>query len=87
MYMSAGILMYDVLSNLFNLNISYLDFNFPYDQSYYFVKELKEQSIDLDFLERFYLTIDYFSNNSFFLNQFIGLHFFRLSFLDLIGMR
>ena len=42
MYMSAGILMYDVLSSLFNLNISYLDFNFAYDQSYYFVKELKE---------------------------------------------
>ena len=80
MYMSAGILMYDVLSNLFNLNISYLDFNFPYDQSYYFVKELKEQSIDLDFLERFYLTIDYFSNNSFFFKSIHWVAFFSFIF-------
>ena len=76
MYMSAGMTMYALLSNLFNFNISYLDFSFPYDQSFYFVKELIEKYEYLNFFERFYLTLDYFSNSSFFLKSMNWLAFF-----------
>ncbi len=76
MYMSAGILMYDLLSSLFNFNITYLDFNFSYDESFQFVEELKGRYIDLNFFEKFYLTTDYFSNNSFFFKSIHWVAFF-----------
>ena len=76
MYISAGILLYDLISSLFNFELSYLSKDFLYDPAYEFVNTLKVNFSDLNLYQRFILLRDNFSNNPFFFKLIHWVSFF-----------